>query len=355
MSAPESQTFTTPAGAPAAALVCLPDVPRDRPSAGAPAVQPVQTVRGGPGDGPDERWRRAVAGWLLGYPSAATRREYARDIRDWTAWCWGLGVDPLAAGRDHVAAWQRTLHTQYAPATVARRIAALAALYAYLVDEEIIRRSPVRGRRPRTSGETTVSTGLTEQEAARLLDAAAASSVRDTCLIGLLYFLGLRVSEALSARVQDLGWERGFRTVTVVRKGGQRQRLPVPPGLAHTVEILVGDRTSGTIIATRSGRPVDRKAAWTTVRRLARAARLPAAATAHPHDLRHGFATAALDAGTPLRDVQDAMGHADPRTTRRYDRARGQIDRHPGSVLATRLAAYQTAEQHPAGSEHRTS
>lgn len=47
-----------------------------------------------------------------------------------------------------------------------------------------------------------------------------------------------------------------------------------------------------------------------------------------PHSLRHSFITAALDAGVPLRDVQEAASHADPRTTMRYDRVRQSLDRH---------------------------
>jgi integrase/recombinase XerD len=65
--------------------------------------------------------------------------------------------------------------------------------------------------------------------------------------------------------------------------------------------------------------------------------RLAAAAeiehTVSPHSLRHGFVTAALDAGVPLHRVQDAAGHRDPRTTRRYDRARGALDNHAAYVV----------------------
>ena len=73
---------------------------------------------------------------------------------------------------------------------------------------------------------------------------------------------------------------------------------------------------------------------WRTLRRLARVAVPSKAATIHPHDLRHAFVTLSLDAGASLRDVQDAAGHADPRTTRRYDRARHNLDRHPTYLLA---------------------
>ena len=57
-----------------------------------------------------------------------------------------------------------------------------------------------------------------------------------------------------------------------------------------------------------------------------------------PHTLRHAFITAALDAGVPLRDVQEAASHADPRTTIRYDRARGSLDRHATYIVAAYVA-----------------
>jgi integrase len=57
-----------------------------------------------------------------------------------------------------------------------------------------------------------------------------------------------------------------------------------------------------------------------------------------PHSLRHSFITAALDAGVPLRDVQEAASHPDPRTTMRYDRGRGSLDRHATYIVATFVA-----------------
>ena len=55
--------------------------------------------------------------------------------------------------------------------------------------------------------------------------------------------------------------------------------------------------------------------------------------------MRHSFATEALTLGAPLQDVQDALGQADPRTTRRYDRSRHNLDRSPTYLLATALAS----------------
>ena len=86
----------------------------------------------------------------------------------------------------------------------------------------------------------------------------------------------------------------------------------------------------------RSERDQVRFQATRAIRRLIRAADM----TKHisPHSLRHTAVTLALDAGVPLRDVQDMAGHADPRTTRRYDRARKSLDRHATYALASYLA-----------------
>ena len=78
-------------------------------------------------------------------------------------------------------------------------------------------------------------------------------------------------------------------------------------------------------------------AAGRVVRRIARRAGITK--RVGPHTLRHAFITAALDAGVPLRDVQEAASHADPRTTMRYDRARKNLDRHPNYILAAYMAS----------------
>ena len=80
---------------------------------------------------------------------------------------------------------------------------------------------------------------------------------------------------------------------------------------------------------------MDRHAAGRIVRRVARRARLDKKIS--PHTLRHAFITAALDAGVPLRDVQEAASHADPRTTMHYDGARVS-DRHATYIVAAYLA-----------------
>jgi site-specific recombinase XerD len=212
----------------------------------------------------------------------------------------------------------------------------LSGFYAYALDEDLIARSPVaRIRRPKVSDESP-RLGLDREQTRLLLGAAEADGLRSSALVALLGLNGLRISEALAADVDDLGRERGHRTLRIVRKGGKVAVAPLAPRTAAAVDALIGDRTSGPIFETRTGRRLDRQAAWKIVRRLAREVGVDQAVC--PHAFRHGFVTTALDAGVSLRDVQDAAGHADPRTTRRYDRARHSLDRHATYSVAAQVA-----------------
>jgi integrase/recombinase XerD len=133
-----------------------------------------------------------------------------------------------------------------------------------------------------------------------------------------------------------LGSERGHRTLTVLRKGGKIVTIPLAPRTARAIDLTVGERLDGPIFLRPDGQRMDRHTAGRIVRRVARKASLDKKIS--PHTLRHAFITAALDAGVPLRDVQEAASHADPRTTMRYDRARVSLDRHPTYIVAAFLA-----------------
>jgi integrase/recombinase XerD len=98
----------------------------------------------------------------------------------------------------------------------------------------------------------------------------------------------------------------------------------------------------GPLFRTATGGRLDRHAVFRLVRRLARDAGIASWARLSPHSLRHAFATAARAEGVPLEDVQDAMGHADPRTTRRYDRDRHNLDRDPSYVIWAARARRRT-------------
>jgi len=152
----------------------------------------------------------------------------------------------------------------------------------------------------------------------------------------LLALNGLRVSETTGADIEQLGPGRGDRTLTITRKGGKVVTVPLAPRTARAIDRAIGERTGGPVFLAADGRRLDRHGAGPIVRKTARRAGIAKAVT--QHTLRHAFITAALDAGVPLREVQEAASHTDPRTTIRYDRARGSLDRHATYIVAAYVA-----------------
>jgi integrase/recombinase XerD len=146
---------------------------------------------------------------------------------------------------------------------------------------------------------------------------------------------GLRISEALGAEIDDLDIDRGHRTLTILRKGGHQATIPLAPRTARALDLYIGERVTGPMFVGAGGGRMHRYADR-TVKRLARRAGITKRIS--PHSLRHSFITAALDAGVPLRDVQEAASHVDARTTMRYDRARQSLDRHATYIVAAFLA-----------------
>ena len=147
-----------------------------------------------------------------------------------------------------------------------------------------------------------------------MLVAAGLGSALEHALFSLLALNGLRVSEATGADIEHLGLERGHRTLTITRMGGKVVTIPLAPRTAQAIDLAIGERTDGPMFLTGDGRRLDRHGAGRIVRRVAHRAGIAKAVT--PHTLRHAFTAAALDAGVPLRDMQEAASHADPRTTR---------------------------------------
>ena len=177
---------------------------------------------------------------------------------------------------------------------------------------------------------------MTSGELGAFLVQAGLSGGNDHVLACLLGLNALRVSEACGADLDDLAVAGGHRTLRIIGKGAQPALIPLAPRTARAIDTAVGERTDGPLMARPDGSRLDRHAAGRIVRRLAKRAGITNAIS--PHSLRHAAITAALDAGCSLRDLQDYARHADPRQTRRYDRARGALDRNPTYIVATYVA-----------------
>jgi site-specific recombinase XerD len=254
--------------------------------------------------------RLALAGFLAGY-RGLTREAYALDLRQFSTWCRSRSLGLFAVRRADIESFARDLEVRgRARATVTRRLCTIAGFYRYAVEEELLEHSPAAHvRRPRVDYESH-AVALDRNELGALLVAAGLGSATEHALISLLALNG--------------------------RKGGKVVNIPLAPRTARAIDLAIGEQTEGPVFLAADGRRLDRHGAGRIVRKIARRAGIGKAVT--PHTLRHAFITAALDAGVPLRDVQEAASHADPRTTMRYDRARGSLDRHATYIVAAYVA-----------------
>lgn len=177
----------------------------------------------------------AIAGFLAGF-GTATRTGYATDLRQFTAWCRDCGLELFEVQRSHLELFGRSMEARgLMPSTVARRLSALTSFYRYCEQEGHIKRSPAAHvRRPKVDNESR-TLGLDRTELSAFMVQAGIGTQREHALLSLLALNGLRVSEALNADIDDLGFERGHHVLAITRKGGKSALVPLAPRTARAV------------------------------------------------------------------------------------------------------------------------
>lgn len=282
----------------------------------------------------------AVIGFLARYSNAGTVACYELDLRLLSEWLATQDVGLLEATRTHLELFARHIEVdrRNCPASIHRRLSTLKCFYNIAVIDDYIIKSPATHLRlPRLFRDETKTLGLDRIELGSVIAAARASCTSDAALITMLGLLGLRVSEACNVQIEDIqGVERGHRTLTLVGKGGKPATMPLAIPVARVLDAAAGDRTQGPLLLRVDGTPMNRASAARVVTRLAKKVGIHKKIS--PHSLRHSYITACLDAGVPLRDVQIAARHSDPRMTTRYDRARGNLDRHANYIVCGFIA-----------------
>jgi integrase/recombinase XerD len=257
--------------------------------------------------------------------SRHTLAAYRRDLADLAAFLATRRRMVATVEAEDVVAWMERLHARgLRPSSIARRLSALRGLTRHLVREGVLTRDPMeRIERPRPR--RPLPRALSMDGAAALVEAPApgtARGLRDRTLLELLYATGLRASECLDLRLEDVNMGAGFLVCT---GKGRKQRL-VPLGeeaaawvrryLAEARPHFAGRRDSGHVFLNPRGRRLSRQSLWAITARAAAAARLPRRVS--PHVLRHSFASHLLEGGADLRSVQAMLGHADISTTQIY-------------------------------------
>jgi integrase/recombinase XerD len=236
-----------------------------------------------------------------------------------TAWS---GVDKNVVSAYVDAMSQRN----YAPSSVARKVAALKSFFHYLfahgeiaVDPTAEIESPkVEKRLPKT---------LSIEDIDRLLEAPTRKNtpkaMRDSALLALLYATGMRVTELVTLPVEDVKLEQGFLRCAT-RDGGEPRDLPFD---LRTQEILtrylesgrpslLKDRDEEALFLNHRGQRLTRQGLWLIIKTYARQAKLGTKVT--PHTLRHSFAAHKLKKGADLQEIQELLGHANISTTQIY-------------------------------------
>jgi integrase/recombinase XerD len=245
--------------------------------------------------------------------SGRTLDAYRHDLRGFFQWAANTQLTVLAGTRPHVELFRTWMEARgLAASTIDRRLSTVCGFYRFAhIDGRIASNPAQYVRRPQVHPSN--ARGLDRSELGVFLFTAEQSDRAHAALAVLLGLNGLRVSEACATNIEDLGIERGHRTLRILGKGSKPATIPLVPRTARTIDLAVGVRSEGPILQRQDGERLDRRTAHRWVRSIGKRAGLGAV---HPHMLRAAFIMAALEAGVPLRDVQLAARHADPRTTR---------------------------------------
>jgi integrase/recombinase XerD len=213
----------------------------------------------------------------------------------------------------------------YASSSVARKVAAIKSFFHYLFARGMINDDPtadlsspkVKKRLPQT---------LSAEDVEKLLEAPqqkkSPKNLRDTALLFLLYATGIRVTEAVTLKVEDVNLELG--TINCSGKDSHNRELPFD---RQTKEILANylengrphlmrDKDEDALFLNHRGQQLTRQGLWLIIKAYANLADLGAKVT--PHTLRHSFAAHKLNSGSELREIQQLLGHANISTTQIY-------------------------------------
>ena len=214
--------------------------------------------------------------------------------------------------------------TELSAPSRARHLISVRGLFKFLIRENSITVNPTdqmnlpkTGRQlPHILGVEQVTTLL------ELPDLAKPRELRNAAMLEILYGAGLRVSELIHMKVQDINFNACF--VKVFGKGSRERVVPIG---SHARErsldwlergrpLLLKNQTSKYLFVARAGKPMTRQGFWKIIKKYARIAGIPT--NVYPHSFRHAFATHLLEGGADLRSVQTMLGHSDISTTQIY-------------------------------------
>ena len=258
--------------------------------------------------------------------SMNTASAYRHDIARFAGHLKSRKKGPLAASPDDIASFLALLmDSGLSVRSYTRALIAVRAFYRYLVLTKRLKEPPSSEISiPRFAGR--LPDFLSIQDVDMLLSAPDVKTplgLRDKAMLELLYATGLRVSELISLRLNDVNLQKGY--VTALGKGGKERAVPIGDAAMHWVKrfmeegrrLLLKNRTSAYLFIPGRAVRMTRQNFWLGIKNAAVRAGIDTQRV-KPHALRHSFATHLLERGADLRLVQAMLGHADISTTQIY-------------------------------------
>ncbi len=257
--------------------------------------------------------------------SKNTIAAYGRDIKQFLAYCAQNNVKPQQMTPEFADTYIYYLKAQLglAPSSVFRKTEAVKGFYKFLMIESIIKEDPTRFLlSPRLIRR--IPKQLTVQEVEKLLSFPAKTFAewRTFCIVQLFYASGMRVSELVNLRIENVNTKEGW--VLAYGKGRKQRFIPIHRRacevLEHYLQVrevqFINKQTDSEIFLNREGKKISRIMVWKDIDALGKLAGLTQ--RLHPHLLRHSFASHLLKGGADLRSIQEMLGHESLNTTQIY-------------------------------------
>jgi len=258
--------------------------------------------------------------------SKNTISSYSHDIDMFCAFLKTIHKDILSVLPDDITAFLAKLSkTGHSVRSYTRALIALRGMYKFSLKEGLIRESPAS-----FVDVPSFQTGLPEvlsiEEVTRLLNARNGStslSLRDRTMLEMLYATGLRVSELVRLRLNDVSLQKGI--IITLGKGTKERAVPMGEEamvwtrryLDEARPLLLKNKSSVFLFLSIRGHAMTRQNFWEVIKKTALLAGIDRERI-KPHVLRHSFATHLIEGGADLRSVQAMLGHADISTTQIY-------------------------------------
>ncbi len=274
---------------------------------------------------------RLVDGFLLHLAterrlSRHTVEAYGSDLRRFATFLLDGGIDVGDFDRRRCLEFLTSVRAGGLSArSTARAVSSLRSFFRFLVGEGVLADNPLADVRGPKLGRP-LPKYLTVTEVGRLLEApdrATPEGLRDRAMLDLMYASGLRASEVVTLRLENVDMNAGF--VRILGKRGKERVVPVARASMETLRdylagarpaFLRGKGATNALFLSRRGRAITRQTLWNRIARWARVAGIRQKIS--PHVLRHSFAGHLLAGGADLRAVQAMLGHADIATTQIY-------------------------------------